>query len=65
VSKLSECLKRVPSTTQLTHDENKKTSSKENLNNESKLKRRSKRTISQIAILRIQNNWGVQKKEEI
>jgi hypothetical protein len=59
VSKLSECLKQVPSTTQVTHDFNKKkTSSKENLNNESKLKRRSQGTISQLAILRVQNNWG-------
>jgi hypothetical protein len=56
VSKLNECLKQVSSTTQPTHDENKKISSKENLNNKSKLKRRSQGTISQLAILRVQNN---------
>jgi hypothetical protein len=34
----------------------KKASSKENLNNESKLKSRSQGTISQLAILRVQKN---------
>jgi hypothetical protein len=36
----------------------KKISSKENLNNKSKLKRRSLGTISQLAIWRVQNNLG-------
>jgi hypothetical protein len=49
-------LKQAPSTTQPTHDENKRTSSKQNLNNESKLKRRSQGTISQLAIMRVQTN---------
>jgi len=42
----------------------KKTSSKKNLNNESKLKRRSQGTISQLAILRVQNNWGAKEGEK-
>jgi hypothetical protein len=43
----------------------KKTSSKENLNNESKLKRRSQGTISQLAILRVQNKLGGKRRRKI